>query len=160
MRFDGILLTHWRTVAGIVLGSICSECEFAARVGVDKPLFAARVAREKRRFSIHWFSDTSGARRQDGRCGVSPECKFTGEPEFEYYAVGYYWVVGEWTFKAGQPVRGRQLVRLNGEMVLQRTVRTPTLLHYCIFRNMDNPSTLPSVSGHNDECRNLHLFFA
>src|SRR5258706_6912868 len=100
MRFDGILLTHRRTVAGIVLGFIRSKCEFAARVGVGKPLIVARVAREKQRFSIHRFSDSSRARRQNGCCGVSPECKLTREPQFEYYAVVCYWVVGEWAFKA------------------------------------------------------------
>lgn len=53
MRLDGILLADQGTVAGIELGSPCSKCEFAARVGFDKPFVIARVAREKPRCSIH-----------------------------------------------------------------------------------------------------------
>lgn len=104
MRFDGIFSTDRRTVAGVVLDSICRKCEFVAWVGVDKPFFAARVVREKPRCSIHRFSDSSGARRQDNCCGISPEGKFKRESQFECYAIGYHWVVGEWKFKAGQAV--------------------------------------------------------
>lgn len=104
MGLDGIFLTDWRTVIGIVFGSICSKFEFAVRVGLNEPLIAARVIQEEPRLSIYRFGDTSGARGQNCCCSISPEPKLVRESQFECYAIDRHWVVGEWTFKAGQPV--------------------------------------------------------
>jgi len=101
MWLDGILLTDRRMVIGIVFGSICSKFEFATRVGVDKPLIAAGISRKQPRVSLRRLSDTSGARRQDCCCGISPEREFMREPQFEYYTIDCYWVIWQRVLKAG-----------------------------------------------------------
>jgi len=104
MGFDDVLFTDRRTADGIVVVSICGKCEYAVWVRFDEPLFVAWVPREEQRCSIRRFSNTSGARRQDYCCGISPEGELMRKSQFECYAIDYYWMVGEWMFKAGQPV--------------------------------------------------------
>jgi len=101
MWLDGGLLTDWRTAIGIVFGFICSKFKFATRVGVDEPLIAAGIFRKKPGVSLCRLSDTSGARRQDCSCGISPEGEFLREPQFEYNTIDCFWVIWQRALKAG-----------------------------------------------------------